>query len=341
MKKNIKIPSILSFVFFAVLSSCSGGYSEILWSPNMEYKVEAFTTNRFVGFKIYARNGILLHKERDIASKAHRWSFEWVDNRRILFRSSDIGGFLWFNDSNNNWIKMPANSAVSPDGNLIASVSWCSDSKKVVISIGTPILSSGIDVSYYIYAGVSIEDLVLCISWVDNGFISLDAGNKMLYWKKMQDGAWHKVEKNRNDIWEVVDKNNISKKQYEKNRILFYSNSEGQIENALNVGADINYRNPSTCLTTPLIEAVRGSKMTTVKLLVAKGADVNLVDGNGRNALFHAILVNNGREELVDFFLKNTEINLRHRDNSGKTVLMIATDRGQNDIISLLREAGK
>lgn len=317
---------------------CSGGQNEIIWSPQNKYKIEVTTDSRYISFKIFSKDDVLLHQENNIASKFHRWSFEWKNNTTILLRSSDIGDYIWLINGENKWIKHPANWSISSDGELIASVKLCPKNQKGVINIGKIIPQGGVDISYSIYTDIPIEDRSCCVSWIGNDLILLNNDEGRHYWKRMPDGAWHKAEKGPGRIWVNIDKHKITKKQYDINRFFFFANRKEQIDKALNMGADINARNPSNCLTTRLMEAVSDGDLDKVKLLLSRGVDVNLVDSSGRNVLFYAILVNNGSFLFVKYLLENTKIDINHRDDFGETVLMITSERKQNDIWELLRQ---
>lgn len=89
-----------------------------------------------------------------------------------------------------------------------------------------------------------------------------------------------------------------------------------------------------------LISATRKGDISTVKELLAKGADVNAKDNMfGRTALMWAS--ENGHLELVQALLaKGADVNAK--DNKGETALSLvkAKGKGHSDVAQLLIKAG-
>jgi len=108
------------------------------------------------------------------------------------------------------------------------------------------------------------------------------------------------------------------------------------VSEKLDQGADINTRFGDDG-STPLIVAIMSGATGTVKLLLDRGADVNLADSRGRTPVILAVA--EGHSEVVDILLKKGA-NVHTRTDAGSTALMFAVQKGRTDIAELLRKAG-
>src|SRR5579863_4413788 len=77
-------------------------------------------------------------------------------------------------------------------------------------------------------------------------------------------------------------------------------------------------------LLTPLMFAAREGSLESARLLVAAGADVNAIDGDGKDVLGLAIF--NGNYDLASFLINN-HAQVNHPDSQGFTPLFWAADR--------------
>ena len=113
------------------------------------------------------------------------------------------------------------------------------------------------------------------------------------------------------------------------------------IEFLLDSGADIEYlakggKNSGRPL---MMAAKKYNGLESVKLLVARGADVNGADQYGRTALIMAARY--GRIEIVRFLLSHgAHSNAESIMRKWKTPLIAANLRGHDEVAALLREAG-
>jgi ankyrin repeat protein len=87
-----------------------------------------------------------------------------------------------------------------------------------------------------------------------------------------------------------------------------------------------------------LRQAAQDGQMTTVKDLLAKGANVNARDETGRTALMWVAPARDN-SEMVNFLIsKGADVNAI--DNAGETALMIAASQSNPAILTALLEAG-
>lgn len=109
----------------------------------------------------------------------------------------------------------------------------------------------------------------------------------------------------------------------------------------LDAGADIEYLSKGGKNSgRPLMMAAKKHRgLPTVKLLVARGADVNGTDQYGRTALM--IAARYGRYEIVDFLLdQGADPNATSRISGLRSALSIAKKRNHMDVVGRLQHAG-
>jgi ankyrin repeat protein len=90
---------------------------------------------------------------------------------------------------------------------------------------------------------------------------------------------------------------------------------------------------------TPLVKAVLGDQVEMAKFLIAKGADVNHVDGNGMTPLLYAASIDFGSPAMIDMLLKagaRTEM----KTKEGKTALELARQYHHTHLIPSLSAGG-
>jgi ankyrin repeat protein len=86
---------------------------------------------------------------------------------------------------------------------------------------------------------------------------------------------------------------------------------------------------------TPLVKAVLGDQVEMAKFLIAKGADVNHVDGNGMTPLLYAASIDFGSSAMIDMLLeRGARLDAKTKD--GKTAIELARQYHHTHLIASL-----
>ena len=94
----------------------------------------------------------------------------------------------------------------------------------------------------------------------------------------------------------------------------------------LDKGADINVRDIRSCGETPLLFAIDNNKEECVDLLLERGANPNICDRNNWNALMYAATSDN--PQYIDKVLRTKKVDINSKENEGYTALMLAAENG-------------
>lgn len=118
--------------------------------------------------------------------------------------------------------------------------------------------------------------------------------------------------------------------------LLFYSIKEGRLEEIVplldkGVSPDARDRPGWTLLSA----AAMYGQLAILKLLLRRGADVNLASAIDKSVPLH-LAVQNSRAEIAEFLLTLPEIKVNARDGSGNTPFFNAVDRDNEKMIRLL-----
>ncbi|KAK2714307.1 hypothetical protein QYM36_008761 [Artemia franciscana] len=116
---------------------------------------------------------------------------------------------------------------------------------------------------------------------------------------------------------------------------MFLALKEGNLEHlksCLRKGADINARSINS--STALHFAAYGPGLEVIKYITGQKIGVNIKNVNGQSALH--IAAANGRENIVEFFLRETEVNFDDPDNNGRTALHLAAKNGHKGAVEAL-----
>ncbi|NWI71299.1 RN5A ribonuclease, partial [Todus mexicanus] len=98
---------------------------------------------------------------------------------------------------------------------------------------------------------------------------------------------------------------------------------------------------------TALMDACKKGHVSVVKMLVQEmGADVNICDNKGRNALIHALEEGCAKERYesavsIGHFLLNQGVDVNTKDECGKTALIRAVEMQSPDLVEALLEKGE
>ena len=103
-------------------------------------------------------------------------------------------------------------------------------------------------------------------------------------------------------------------------------------------GADVNKGANNNC--TPLMIASKMSNVNNVALLIRHGADIDLQNKNGRTALHYAVENYCGSCEVLSCLLENGADVNKGTDDINCTPLMIASRKGQVNVVALLIRHG-
>ncbi len=108
------------------------------------------------------------------------------------------------------------------------------------------------------------------------------------------------------------------------------------VKKLLDAGVNINARGTKGSAT-PLIIAAERNQVDLLKLLLERGADINVRDEKWQSALFHATA--NDRPDVIGILIqKNADVNAR--DKTGRTPLMMACHDAREQIMDMLLARG-
>ena len=113
-----------------------------------------------------------------------------------------------------------------------------------------------------------------------------------------------------------------------------------EVRAALDAGASPNARNDWG--DTLLLQAVQNNRLGVARLLLARGADVNLPDEDGSTPLIRACSINDisadKTQSLVEFvgLLLQNKADPNRRNHAGETALTLAAAQGRGNIVQTL-----
>ncbi len=108
-----------------------------------------------------------------------------------------------------------------------------------------------------------------------------------------------------------------------------------QVKLLLSKGADVNLRNRMNW--TPLHTAVQNRKHEVIELLIAEGADINAKNNRGLTPLMAAVYI--GQKDAVELLIaKGADVNIM--GGRGENALSLANKRGKTEIADLLLKHG-
>jgi len=87
-----------------------------------------------------------------------------------------------------------------------------------------------------------------------------------------------------------------------------------------------------------LFYAAREGYLDIVKVLVEGGADTDHLDMDGQTPVFYA--VRNGKIDILDYLIKNCEVNLLREDNKSQNLIQYASKFKLFNVIEYLMDLG-
>ena len=107
-----------------------------------------------------------------------------------------------------------------------------------------------------------------------------------------------------------------------------------------NPDTDLNDRNSNGF--TPLADVAYENNYIGIKMLCDAGADIDIVDNDGRTPLMLAVLKNIFHDDYrcIHILVEKYSANLEIKDSSGKTAALHAAECGNEDILIYLLDKG-
>ncbi len=148
------------------------------------------------------------------------------------------------------------------------------------------------------------------------------------------------INRNRTDIvtYLIPHAVNINEINYYSYTYLYEAVGKGNMKMVkdlvLRGKADVNAKNGGNGWTATMRAAEAGALNMFIFLIEEGGADPNIKDNFGYDALLHATKSN--KTEIVRYLLNNTKVNVNGRSEDGDTSLYIASQYGLLEIVKLL-----
>lgn len=115
-----------------------------------------------------------------------------------------------------------------------------------------------------------------------------------------------KIRNNREEIYTLINRENVNYRGYKKRTALFESAVTGRLEMSeyfIGIGADVNISDKDGF--TPLHFAAIYYRVEILKLLLEKGAVIDAQDSWGNTALSRAVYESKGRGDVIKLLLEN------------------------------------
>jgi len=193
MKQYCGSATWISILMAIALYGC--GKPAAIVSPDRTMEIRPEVKANLVHLVITDRSGKVLFREGTHASAYQRWSFEWVTDSKLLFRSSDIGPSEWLKQANGSWQRVNPLRKLSPDKRL-AIYTWWHQNKRVAVSLlkaeGDADNASAVEVEFR--TDIVVPDLVDCAEWDSNDAFRIKTGTEDAIWRRQADGSWKRVQ---------------------------------------------------------------------------------------------------------------------------------------------------
>lgn len=131
---------------------------------------------------------------------------------------------------------------------------------------------------------------------------------------------------------------------FERPRSVFTLAGQGEIsllkehlsQTGMNVQFELNKTDENGC--TPLMYAANFGQDQTVKFLLQQGADVNLTDNTGKDALMLAAI--EGHADVIAVLLSDSRVDVNRTEQFGNTATMFAASENHVSCVKLLLDFG-
>ncbi len=133
-------------------------------------------------------------------SIVHRWSVEWMDNSRLLVRSSDIGARRLARQEDGTWKAENPLRKLSPNGKLVAYTYW-NDSRAKTLTLSLLEANGDADAAFRMLkvlekfrTDIVVSDLVDCARWDGDDRLVIKGADGEHRWERASGTGWQQVD---------------------------------------------------------------------------------------------------------------------------------------------------
>ncbi len=162
-------------------------------SPDGLFKLVVDGRSQNIILNIYNSSGKLLYHEKTNISSKFNWTAKWYGNTKFIINSTDTGPTEWAYQGNGTWKTNNPLYVTSPDGRTTLYIYW-GTGKYLTIDVGKKINEYTFQTDQKIMTGLEVNDLIDCITWINNSQFVLKINNKNYKWQKEVGGNWKTVQ---------------------------------------------------------------------------------------------------------------------------------------------------
>ena len=196
MKHTGRFLTVLLLLATAALGGCRGSKtSSDVWSPDGSMVARPDEVRSILTVTVSDKAGTVLHRWNTGASTVHRWSLSWLDNSRLLARTSDLGPRILVLRPDGTWQSEDPLRTLSPDGTLVAAVHW-SDPAAKTVTLSFLEAHGDAGAAFNVLArfetNVVVSDLIDCVRWDGNDQVIMRGADGEHVWRR-QSGQWQRL----------------------------------------------------------------------------------------------------------------------------------------------------